>query len=67
MDRFQRMQVLSDKIVEDAFQKRFEMKDNGGRRLGIERRVYSYSAHIPERRSDTDRRTGLDRRKAPRI
>jgi hypothetical protein len=29
--------------------------------------VYSYSAHIPERRSDKNRRTGLDRRKAPRI
>lgn len=61
------MQVLSDKIVECAFQKRFEMNDNGGRRLGIERRVYSYSAHIPERRSDKDRRTGIDRRKAPRV
>ena len=37
-------------------------KDNGGRRSGIERRQFSYSSHIPERRCDEDRRSGLDRR-----
>ena len=31
--------------------------DNGGRRLGINRRQFSYSFHIPERRYDQDRRT----------
>lgn len=36
--------------------------DNGGRRTGIERRHFSYSAHIPERRSGEDRRSGKDRR-----
>ncbi|MBW1707691.1 MAG: hypothetical protein JRJ86_21445 [Deltaproteobacteria bacterium] len=40
----------------------FYEKDNGGRRLGIERRQFSYSSHIPERRGRDDRRTGLDRR-----
>jgi len=36
--------------------------DNLGRRLNIERRQFSYDAHIPERRSGNDRRSGLDRR-----
>jgi len=36
--------------------------DNGGRRTGIERRHFSYSAHIPERRSGQERRSGKDRR-----
>ena len=40
--------------------------DNGGRRLGIERRQFSYNGHIPERRSDKDRRSGNDRRLKPR-
>ena len=29
-------------------------------RLGIERRIFSYSIHIPERRSHTDRRGGVE-------
>jgi len=37
------------------------MVDNGGRRLGVDRRQYSYTGHIPARRSD-DRRTEFDRR-----
>ena len=36
--------------------------DNGGRRLGVERRRFSYLVHIPERRSGKDRRSGFDRR-----
>jgi hypothetical protein len=36
--------------------------DNGGRRLSIDRRQYSYLAHLPERRSGKDRRSGSDRR-----
>jgi hypothetical protein len=36
--------------------------DNGGRRLGMERRRFLYSAHIPERRTIKDRRNGEDRR-----
>ena len=36
--------------------------DNGGRRLGVDRRLFSYTSHIPDRRRGHDRRTGLDRR-----
>ena len=40
--------------------------DNGGRRSGGDRRIYSYTLHVPERRDGADRREGKDRRKAPR-
>ena len=40
--------------------------DNGGRRSGGDRRNYSYTLHIPERRNVPDRRSGTDRRKLPR-
>ena len=36
--------------------------DNGGRRLGLERREFSYDTHVPERRSNTIRRSSIDRR-----
>ena len=36
--------------------------DNGGRRCGIENRKFSYTAHVPERRSGQKRRRGRDRR-----
>ena len=39
------------------------VNDNGGGRLGIERRQYRYLVHIPERRSGKQRRSGIDRRK----
>lgn len=35
------------------------IKDNGDKRLGLDRREYSYDKHIPERRSGQDRRTNL--------
>jgi hypothetical protein len=38
------------------------VKDNAGRRSGIERRVFLYTIHIPERRSGKKRRKDLDRR-----
>jgi hypothetical protein len=41
--------------------------DNGGRRTGSERRSYSYTMHIPERRHGEDRRCGDDRREMPRV
>ena len=41
--------------------------DNGGRRSGGDRRNYSYSLHIPERRKGNDRREGKDRRKFTRV
>jgi hypothetical protein len=40
--------------------------DNGGRRSGGDRRKYSYTVYIPERRSGKDRRDGKDRRMIPR-
>jgi hypothetical protein len=46
----------------------WELRDNGGRRSGIDRRYFSYSDHIPERRNEKerraleDRRAGVDRR-----
>jgi hypothetical protein len=36
------------------------------RRKGNERRKFSYTLHLPERRSGMDRRSGLERRKTPR-
>jgi len=40
--------------------------DNGGRRAGADRRSYSYTVYIPERRNGNDRRSGDDRRKISR-
>jgi hypothetical protein len=40
----------------------YQLPDNDGRRLGIDRRQFSYDFHIPELRSGKDRRSGLDRR-----
>ncbi len=36
--------------------------DNMGKRLGIDRRIFSYDDYGPERRSGYERRTGIDRR-----
>ncbi|WDN90249.1 hypothetical protein BuS5_03220 [Desulfosarcina sp. BuS5] len=36
--------------------------DNGGRRLGFDRRQFYYTDYTPPRRGDIDRRNGLDRR-----
>jgi hypothetical protein len=36
--------------------------DNGNRRLGIDRREFSYTAYLPERRSGKDRRDIFDYR-----
>ncbi|MBC2709598.1 MAG: hypothetical protein HGJ94_00865 [Desulfosarcina sp.] len=41
--------------------------DNGGRRLGDDRRLYSYNGYLPERRYSEDRRSSLDRRRNPRL
>jgi hypothetical protein len=41
--------------------------DNGGRRIEKERRKFSYTTHIPERRAGKDRRSGQDRRNVPRL
>lgn len=38
------------------------LSDNAGRRIGVDRRQFSYTIHIPEGRSGKERRNGLDRR-----
>jgi hypothetical protein len=38
------------------------LPDNGGRRLDIDRRQFSYTDHIPDRRSGQERRSAMDRR-----
>ena len=38
------------------------LRDNGGRRLGINSREFSYTNHVPNRRTQEDRRSGIDRR-----
>jgi hypothetical protein len=40
-----------------------KLSENGGRRLGIKRRQFSFTQHIPERRSGRDRRSGNDKTK----
>lgn len=45
---------------------RIRLLDNGGRRSGTDRRRFSYTVHIPESRSNIDRRKGLDRRGSQR-
>ena len=49
-----RNRLYSKKI--DFKEKIVPLETNGGTRLGIDRRQYTYSAHIPERRSFIDRR-----------
>ncbi len=41
--------------------------DNGGRRLGIERRQFDYSFYFPERRDGCDRRLIPERRADSRL
>jgi|WetSurMetagenome_2_1015567.scaffolds.fasta_scaffold1191073_2 hypothetical protein len=40
----------------------WELRENSGRRPGIDRRYFSYSNHIPERRHIVDRRSYVERR-----
>ena len=40
------------------------LKDNEENRTGIERRQFSYTAYIPERRSGKERRNWVERRNA---
>ncbi len=43
------------------------MSEKGGRRVGIERREFLFTAYAPERRSGKERRDYDDRRQEPRI
>ena len=55
------MKITSNDILEQQ-----APLDNEGRRSGSDRRNYSYTLHIPERRKGRDRRRGDNRRKFPR-
>ncbi len=39
----------------------------GGRRMGQDRRAFTYACCIPERRSGKERRSGRDRRRSERV
>lgn len=39
----------------------------GGRRMGRDRREFTYACCIPERRSGVERRSGRDRRESQRL
>ena len=43
------------------------LEDNGGRRIVVDRRSFSYSLYIPERRSHDDRRKDDNQRKTNNI
>jgi len=45
---------------------RDDFHDNGGRRSEYDRRQFSYTSYIPERRDSRARRSGRDRRETPR-
>jgi hypothetical protein len=47
--------------------KKMVLINNGGRRFGDDRRLYTYNGYLPERRSGEDRRSGADRRSKPRL
>ena len=40
-----------------------ELIDNGGRRIDVKRREFLYTNHLPNGRSEKNRRSGLERRK----
>lgn len=52
--------------AEATLLKKTVLFDNGGRRMGGDRRLYDYNGYLPERRSGEDRRSGKDRRLKPR-
>ena len=53
----------ADTIVMDTF----IFLNTWDRRVGSERRLFSYSEHIPERRSGEERRSGIDRRARDKV
>lgn len=54
-------------IDTDKTESLIKIHNNGDRRMGLNRRLFSYSVYIPERRTGKDRRSGKDRRKLPRF
>jgi hypothetical protein len=58
--------LLCRDLVEGLISVNTNGNDNGGRRKKSDRRQFSYTFHIPERRTGLDRRDGDDRRKSMR-
>jgi len=56
-----------EKIMSVSVMNSDRMSEKGGRRAGIERREFSFTAYAPERRSGQERREYEDRRQKPRI
>jgi len=50
-----------------TYPKKMILIDKGGRRFGGDRRNYSYTLHVPERRGRNERRGIMDRRMTSRI
>ena len=55
-------EVSEKQVIGESSDVAVFQSDNGGRRLGLERREFSYDIHVPERRSNTIRRSSIDRR-----
>ena len=66
IQRPSRTQKVAEKLTVPSGTEIVDLSDKGGRRVGVERRRYSYTCYIPERRSGEDRRSGGDRRSADR-
>ncbi|MBN1831770.1 MAG: hypothetical protein JW896_06615 [Deltaproteobacteria bacterium] len=66
MNRAQRLKIVGVKSHppddRGSAELAFFLEDRGGRRSGFKKREFLYDAHIPERRSGAERRSGNDRR-----
>jgi hypothetical protein len=61
---------MNDKMTDidfDDFKSRSKIIIKDDRRMGVDRRLFSYDMHFPERRSGKDRRNVKDRRKFQRL
>ena len=56
------LRILEKQVSRKGSEVVASLSDNGGRRAGIDRRQFSYDAHVPERRSGMERRSTVDRR-----
>ena len=56
------LKILEKQVAKKGSEVVASLSDNGGRRAGIDRRQFSYDAHVPERRSGMERRSSVDRR-----
>jgi hypothetical protein len=57
------LEILNSKIKMTDSQKKSHLMAKVDRRSGKDRRQFSYTAYIPERRNGQDRRSGKNRRR----